>query len=89
MTAADRYRKIAEYFKKATDGLPIAPEFDGAIKAMAKAPEMVAKLKRFNDTLWEITADCCNANIIPCTDNERWDYFIAGCAELERMEGQE
>jgi hypothetical protein len=86
MTAADKYRKIAGYFKKATDGLPIAPEFDGAIKAMTSAAEAVSKIKCFNDTLWEITADCCNSKIIPCDDDERVESFLAGCTELERME---
>jgi hypothetical protein len=52
---------------------------------MQVCPEQITKIKSFNDTLWELIEAVCNENIIPTKDEERWDYFIAGCNLLDSL----
>ncbi len=83
MSSNERYKQIAIYFQTALDGLQIEPAFKGAIKAMQICPEQLGNV--FNTTLWELIEAVCNKNIIPTEDEERWDYFIAGCNALENF----
>lgn len=80
----ERYKQIASYFEQSLNGLNIEPAFDGAIKVMRNCPEHLGKC--FNNTLWELIETACNANVIPTAEEERWDYFIAGCNLLEHFE---
>lgn len=50
---------------------------------MQVCPEQLGKC--FNATLWELIEAVCNKNIIPTGDEERWDWFIAGCSLLEKF----
>lgn len=83
MTAVEQYTQISLYFNRALSGLNIEPAFKGAIKAMQVCPEQLGKC--FNATLWELIEAVCNKNIIPTGDEERWDWFIAGCSLLEKF----
>ena len=85
MIFAENYKRIALFFERALDGLNIEPAFKGAIKVMKVCPEQITQIKSFNTTLWELIEAVCNKNIIPIEDEERWDYFIGGCALLEKF----
>ena len=87
MTAAEQYTQISIYFERALDGLNIEPAFKGAIKAMQICPEQLSSV--FNATLWELIEAVCNKNIIPTKDEERWEYFLAGCGLLENFDDRE
>ena len=84
MSSNERYKQIAIYFQTALDGLQIEPAFKGAIKVMQICPEQLGKC--FNNTLWELIEAVCNENVIPVKDEERRDFFIAGCTLLEKFE---
>lgn len=83
MLITEQYRKIAEYFEKALNGLPIEPALDGAIIVMRTCPEKLGEC--FNNTLWELIEAVCNENVIPTKDEERWDFFLAGCHLLDKI----
>lgn len=83
MIFAEQYKRMGLFFERALDGLDIEPALDGAIKVMKFCPEQLGNV--FNTTLWELIEAVCNKNIIPTEDEERWDYFIGGCALLEQL----
>lgn len=85
ITVSDRYKQMGFYFKVALDGLAVDKAFKGAINAMLNCPEQVARIKDFNEVLWGLIQDCCNQNIIPNNDKERYEFFIAGCTLLEQF----
>lgn len=86
MTSNERYVQIGIYFERALNGLWLEPALKGAIKAMQICPEQIRNIKSFNATLWELIETILNCNVIPVEDKERQDFFLAGCALLEKFD---
>lgn len=79
------YKQVALCLGRALDGLNVEPALKGAIKTMEIYPKQITNNRVFTDTVWEMIETVCNKNIIPVTDEERWDFFLAGCKYLERI----
>lgn len=82
MTAVTQYPAIASMFAQAV-AEPDRPQvLRGAIAAMQEFPEVCARIRCFNDTIWEIVADTLNAGV-PIKNTEAFEH---ACALLEALE---
>lgn len=82
MTAAIQYAAIASAFSRAVAEPDRPKVLAGAIRAMTICPDACAKIRCFNDTLWEIVADTLNDGT-PIKDTEAFEH---ACALLDSME---
>lgn len=82
MTAAIKYADIASDFSRAVEEPDRPKALVGAIRAMQTCPETCARIRCFNDTIWEIVADTLNAGV-PIKNTEAFKHV---CALLEALE---
>jgi len=82
MTAANQYAAIASAFSRAVEEPDRPKALVGAIRAMTICPDICAKIRCFNDALWEIVADTLNDG----TRIKNTEAFEHACALLENMD---
>jgi hypothetical protein len=84
MNANHAYAAIASALGKAVEESDRPRALHGAIRAMQICPGTCARIRCFNDTLWEIIEDTLNAN----TRIKDTESFEHACAVLESMDGE-
>ena len=75
----NKYPEIADYFEKAFGSKSPPTAFKNAISLMRNMPDLCARIKAWDETIWSIIQDFLNAG----GEVEHEDCFLQACSLLE------
>ena len=75
------YFEIGSLFEQALNGIKLDISFERAIRSMKITPELVAKIKCWDGTVWLCIEEHLNAN--PGMNENNNEIFLHACALLE------